>query len=84
MLETFLQRNRPYSLRCFGAQLQIMCGYYRGKSLLKCHIHAGMHSLLPKRDMIDSPENITWFVVGSYDKEQIRSIVIETLWIPSA
>ena len=28
------------------------------------HIHTGMHSLLPKRQRIDSPENITWFVMA--------------------
>ena len=34
-------------------------------SLRSGHIHTGMHSLLLKRQRIDCPENITWFVMGN-------------------
>ena len=29
------------------------------------HIYVSMHSLFPKRQMIDSSENVTWFVMGN-------------------
>ena len=29
------------------------------------HINAGMHSLLPKRQRIDFPNNVMWFFMGN-------------------
>ena len=38
------------------------------------HIHAGVHSLLSKRQKIDSPKNITWFAMANWRIERKGSI----------